>query len=153
MAVRKSPTKTTKRATPAAKETAPADRISARIRELGDWRGETLAQVRRLIHEADPAIVEEWKWEVPVWSHDGIVCTGESYKQAVKLTFPKGASLKVPRGLFNAGFGGNVRRAIDIGRDDEIDAAAFRALIREAVAFNQAHRPKQRSSAKRTDGR
>lgn len=156
MAVRKSPantktaktTKTTTRPKAAATDEAASDRISARIRELGDWRGETLAEVRRLIHAADPAIVEEWKWEVPVWSHDGIVCTGESYKQAVKLTFPKGASLEDPNGLFNAGFGGNVRRAIDIGPDDEIDAAAFRALIREAVAFNQAHLPKRRASTK-----
>ena len=111
--------------------------ITARIRELRDWRGEKLALVRKLIHEADPAIVEEWKWETPVWSHDGIVCTGEAYKQVVKLTFAKGASLADPHRLFNAGLTGKVRRAIDLRADDAIDAASFRALIREAVAFNQ----------------
>ena len=114
-----------------------AELISARIRELRDWRGEKLALVRKLILEADPSIVEEWKWETPVWSRDGIICTGESYKQVVKLTFAKGASLKDPRRLFNAGLTGNVRRAIDLRAEDEIDAAAFRDLIREAVAFNQ----------------
>jgi hypothetical protein len=112
-------------------------KIDDRIRELGDWRGKTLARVRRLIKAADPGIVEEWKWNVPVWSHDGIVCTGESYKNAVKLTFAKGASLKDPSHLFNSSLDGNVRRAIDIREDDEIDEAAFRTLIREAVAFNR----------------
>jgi hypothetical protein len=111
--------------------------ITARIRELGDWRGEKLALVRKLIREADPAIVEEWKWETPVWSHDGIVCTGEAYKQVVKLTFAKGAFLADPHRLFNAGLTGNVRRAIDLRAEDALDAASFRALIREAVAFNQ----------------
>ena len=121
--------------------------IDARIRELGDWRGEVLARVRKLIHEADPQVVEEWKWMgTPVWSHEGILCTGECYKQHVKLTFLKGASLKDPAGLFNASLDGNARRAIDIHAGDELDAAAFRALIREAVAFNQAHLPKRRRS-------
>jgi hypothetical protein len=111
--------------------------ITARIRKLGDWRGEKLALVRKLIHEADAAIVEEWKWETPVWSRDGIICTGESYKQVVKLTFAKGAFLKDPRRLFNASLTGKVRRAIDLRAEDDIDAASFRDLIREAVAFNQ----------------
>jgi hypothetical protein len=111
--------------------------ITARIKELGDWRGEKLTRVRKLIHEADPAIVEEWKWETPVWSRDGIICTGETYKQVVKLTFAKGAFLKDPRRLFNAGLTGKVRRAIDLRAEDDIDAASFRDLIRRAVAFNQ----------------
>ena len=119
--------------------------IDARILELGDWRGEALALVRKLIHEADPEVVEEWKWMgTPVWAHDGIICTGESYKQYIKLTFLKGASLKDPAGLFNASLEGNARRAIDIRSDDKLDAAAFRALIREAVAFNLANLPKRR---------
>ena len=114
-----------------------AERITERIRELGDWRGERLAQVRALIHEAAPDVVEEWKWMgTPVWSHDGVVCTGESYKQVVKLTFAKGASLKDPKKLFNSSLDGNVRRAIDIHEGVEIDAKAFKALIREAVALN-----------------
>ena len=111
--------------------------ITARIGELQDWRGETLALVRRLVREADPAIAEEWKWDTPVWSHDGIVCTGEVYKHTIKLTFPKGAHLADRHRLFNAGFGGNVRRAIDLRAEDEIDGASFRDLIREAVALNQ----------------
>jgi hypothetical protein len=110
--------------------------IDKRIAELGDWRRETLARMRKLIHEADPEVVEEWKWGVPVWSHDGILCTGESYKTAVKLTFPKGASLKDPAGLFNSSLEGNVRRAIDIHVEDEVDAAAFKALIRAAIDLN-----------------
>ena len=121
-----------------------AQRITARIRELGDWRGERLAEVRALIHEADPEVVEEWKWMgTPVWSHDGIVCTGESYKAVVKLTFAKGASLKDPKKLFNSSLEGNVRRAIDLREHDKLNRAAFRALFREAVAFNQAHPPKR----------
>jgi hypothetical protein len=124
--------------------------ITARIRELRDWRGEKLALVRRLIHEADPAILEEWKWETPVWSHDGIVCTGEIYRQHVKLTFAKGAFLADPHHLFNAGLTGNVRRAIDLKAQDEVDGRSFRELIREAVAFNQVHLPKQRRPAKPT---
>jgi hypothetical protein len=123
--------------------------ITARIRELQDWRGDTLALVRRLIHEADPAILEEWKWDTPVWSRDGIVCTGESYKQVVKLTFAKGAFLADPNRLFNAGLTGNVRRAIDLRADDEVDGQSFRELIREAVAFNQDHSAGHRRSADR----
>jgi hypothetical protein len=128
--------------------------ITARIRELRDWRGEKLALVRRLIHEADPAILEEWKWGTPVWSHDGIVCTGETYKEIVKLTFAKGAFLADPHHLFNAGLTGNVRRAIDLRAQDEIDGPSFRELIREAVAFNQGHPPKhRRSSGRGSSGR
>ena len=111
--------------------------ITARIKELGDWRGEKLTRVRKLIREADPAIVEEWKWETPVWSRDGIICTGETYKQVVKLTFAKGAFLKDPRRLFNASLTGKMRRAIDLRAENDIDAASFRDLIRRAVAFNQ----------------
>jgi hypothetical protein len=111
--------------------------IDNRIAELGDWRGETLSRMRKLIKEADPDVVEEWKWMgTPVWSHDGITCTGESYKSIVKLTFPKGASLKDPAKLFNSSLDGNVRRAIDIHEKEEIDAGAFKALIRAAVALN-----------------
>lgn len=112
--------------------------ISQRIVGLGDWRGEVLARVRELIRAADPDVVEEWKWAVPVWSHDGIICTGETYKSAVKLTFPKGASLKDPKGLFNSSLEGKVRRALDIHEHDALDEAAFKALIREAVALNRA---------------
>ena len=110
--------------------------IDARIAELGNWRGETLARVRGLIKEADPEVVEEWKWRNPVWSHDGIICTGESYKKAVKMTFAKGASLADPAGLFNSSLDGNTRRAIDIHEGEEIDAEALKALIREAVDLN-----------------
>lgn len=110
--------------------------ISNRIAELADWRGEALARMRKLIQEADPTVVEEWKWGVPVWSHDGILCTGESYKKAVKLTFAKGAALKDPKGLFNSSLDGNTRRAIDIHEGVEVDATAFKALVREAVAHN-----------------
>jgi hypothetical protein len=111
--------------------------IDAKIRELGDWRGKTLANVRAIIHEADPLIVEEWKWMgTPVWSHGGIICTGETYKNVVKLTFPKGAALKDPARLFNSSLDGNVRRAIDIHESGNIDAAALMALIRAAVALN-----------------
>ena len=121
-----------------------AQRITERIEELGDWRGEKLAQVRALIHEADPEVVEEWKWMgTPVWSHDGIVCTGESYKQVVKLTFAKGASLADRTKLFNSSLEGNVRRAIDLREHDRLDAAAFRALFLEAVAYNREQRPKR----------
>jgi hypothetical protein len=123
--------------------------ISRRIEELADWRGETLARIRTLIHEADPGITEEWKWRgVPVWSHDGIVCTGETYQHVVKLTFARGASLKDPRKLFNSSLEGNTRRAIDLREGESIDAAAFKQLIRAAVAANtktQAKRsPKKR---------
>ena len=111
--------------------------IDGRIKELGDWRGETLAKVRRLIQEADPDVVEEWKWMgTPVWSHDGIICTGETYKSLVKLTFASGASLKDPARLFNSSLEGNVRRAIDIHESDTIDEAAMKGLIRAAVALN-----------------
>jgi hypothetical protein len=111
--------------------------IDEKIRELGDWRGRTLAKVREIIHHADPGIVEEWKWMgTPVWSHAGIVCTGETYKQVVKLTFPKGAALKDPSGLFNSSLDGNVRRAIDIREGDKLDEPALKDLIRAAVALN-----------------
>jgi hypothetical protein len=111
--------------------------IDKRIEELGDWRGKTLARVRQLIKEADPEIVEEWKWKgTPTWSHDGLVCTGETYKRVVKMTFAKGASLNDPSGLFNSSLEGNVRRAIDIREDDRIDEAALKRLISEAVALN-----------------
>jgi hypothetical protein len=122
--------------------------IDQRIRELDDWRGSVLKRMRELIHEADPEVVEEWKWVkesspgTPVWSHDGGICTGESYKQVVKLTFFHGASLKDPAQLFNSSLGGNTRRAIDIREDDAIDEAAFKGLIRAAVAFNAAKRRK-----------
>src|SRR3954466_4129715 len=111
--------------------------ISQRISELGDWRGKTLARMRKLIKEADPDVVEEWKWMgTPVWEHDGIICTGESYKKVVKLTFARGASLKAPARLFNSSLDGNVRRAIDIREGEEVAAPAFKALVREAVALN-----------------
>ncbi|MDB5802911.1 MAG: hypothetical protein JWN73_233 [Betaproteobacteria bacterium] len=116
---------------------SPAERIDARIKELSDWRGQTLAHVRALIKQADPEVVEEWKWNVPVWSHDGILCTGESYKSAVKLTFAKGASLKDPKKLFNSSLEGNVRRAIDFHEGDEINEEALKALIRAAIALNK----------------
>jgi hypothetical protein len=115
---------------------SPSRLIDARIEELGDWRSKTLARVRALIKQADPGVIEEWKWNVPVWSHDGIICTGETYKSAVKLTFAKGASVKDASGLFNSSLDGNVRRAIDIHEGDEIDEDAFRKLIRAAAAVN-----------------
>jgi hypothetical protein len=116
--------------------------ISDRIAELGDWRGKTLARVRKLIKEADGDVVEEWKWGIPVWSHDGILCTGESYKKAVKLTFAKGAFVEDPDGLFNSSLEGNLRRAIDIHEGEDLDATAFKALIRRAVAHNAAGKSK-----------
>jgi hypothetical protein len=128
------------------KEENGSAKISARIAELRDWRGETLAHVRKLIHRADPEVQEEWKWEkatspgVPVWSHDGILCTGETYKQAVKLTFARGASLQDPKKLFNSSLEGNVRRAIDIKEGEKINEAAFQQLIREAVTANASAR-------------
>jgi hypothetical protein len=124
-------------------EESPSELIDAKIEELGDWRGKTLARVRALIKQADPEVVEEWKWRkatnpgVPVWSHQGGICTGETYKSAVKLTFFKGASLEDPSGLFNSSLEGNVRRAIDFHEGDEIDEKAFTALIREAVSLNE----------------
>src|SRR5690348_10592659 len=116
---------------------SPTELIDARIEELHDWRGQRLAHIRALIRQADPDVVEEWKWRgVPVWSHDGIICTGETYKDVVKLTFAKGAALEDPSGLFNASLDGTVRRAIDIREDDAIDEEAFRTLIRAAIALN-----------------
>ena len=117
--------------------------ISKRIAELGDWRGKTLSRMRALIKEADPDVVEEWKWMNPIWSHDGIICTGESYKNVVKLTFAKGASLKDPARLFNSSLDGNVRRAIDIHEGDEVDESAFKALVRQAVALNKSGKSKR----------
>jgi hypothetical protein len=127
-------------------------RIDNKIAELGDWRGETLSSMRKLIHEADPDVVEEWKWAkatspgTPVWSHDGGICTGETYNDKVKLTFFKGASLEDPAKLFNSSLGGNVRRAIDIGEGEEVDANAFRELIRAAIALNASSGRHERSS-------
>jgi len=118
---------------------SPSDLIDARIEDLGDWRGELLSRIRALIKEADPDVVEEWKWRgVPVWYHAGMICTGETYKSHVKMTFAKGASLKDPSGLFNTGLEGNVRRAIDFHEGDKVDAKALKALIRAAVALNEA---------------
>ena len=125
---------------------APSQLIDARIKELGDWRGETLARVRMLIKQADPEVVEEWKWRgVPVWEHDGIICTGETYKAIVKLTFAKGAALEDPSGLFNSSLDGNVRRAIDIHEGDRIDEKALQVLIRAAVALNTAKKKPKRA--------
>jgi hypothetical protein len=123
--------------------------ISKKIAELGDWRGATLGRMRKLIREADPDVVEEWKWMgTPVWSHDGIICTGESYKSVVKLTFAKGASLKDPARLFNSSLDGNVRRAIDIHEGEEVDGAAFKTLVRQAVALNGSAKSKSSKKAK-----
>ncbi len=122
--------------------------ISKRIAELADWRGETLSRMRRLIQQADPDVVEEWKWGIPVWSHDGILCTGETYKKVVKLTFAKGASLPDPARLFNSSLEGNVRRAIDIHEAEKVDESAFRALIRQAVAYNHSAKSKSAKKAK-----
>ena len=122
-------------------EKSPSQLISERIAELGDWRGEVLGRMRKLIREADPGITEDWKWMgTPIWSHNGIVCTGESYKTLVKLTFSKGAFLKDPSGVFNASLDGKVRRAIDIHKDDEINESAFKDLVRAAVAFNSSEK-------------
>jgi hypothetical protein len=128
---------------PAARKPAPKPAVSAsklidgRIKELSGWRGEALARVRALIHQADPKVTEEWKWDVPVWAHNGIICTGEAYKAAVKLTFAKGAALADPAGLFNSSLTGNTRRAIDIKEGAKLDEKAFKALIKAAVALNQ----------------
>lgn len=122
---------------------AASDLISARIAALGDWRGKTLGRMRSLIKDADPDVVEEWKWMgTPVWSHDGMICTGESYKSVVKLTFARGASLKDPARLFNSSLDGNVRRAIDIREEEEVDAVAFKGLIRQAVVLNKSRTSK-----------
>jgi hypothetical protein len=126
-----------------------SEKISNRIAELGDWRGKTLARMRKLIKDADPDVVEEWKWMgTPIWSHDGILCTGESYQQHVKLTFAKGASLKDPARLFNSSLEGNVRRAIDIHEGEKVDETAFKALVRQAVALNATARSKRKKKAK-----
>jgi len=123
--------------------------ITKRIADLGDWRGEMLGRIRKLIKEADPEVVEEWKWMgTPVWSHDGILCTGESYKDKVKLTFAKGASLKDPAHLFNSSLDGNTRRAIDIHKDEKVSESAFKALVREAIALNKAGKSKPAKKAK-----
>ena len=116
---------------------SPSELIDARIEDLGDWRGEMLSRLRALIKEADPEVVEEWKWATPVWSHDGLICTGETYKKAVKMTFAKGASLKDPSSLFNSSLEGNVRRAIDFHEGDKLDEKALKALIRAAVVLNK----------------
>ena len=128
-------------------ESAP-ELISKRIAELGDWRGDTLRRMRKLIAEADPDVVEEWKWNTPVWSHGGILCTGEAYKSVVKLTFAKGASLADPTRLFNSSLDGNVRRAIDLREGEEVDASAFKALIRAAAALNASGTTKAAKKAK-----
>ena len=121
---------------PRASSEAPSRLISERIAELDDWRGRTLARMRALIAAADPDVVEEWKWSVPAWSHDGLVCTGETYKHVVKLTFAKGAALEDPSGLFNSSLEGNTRRAIDVHEGEKVDANAFKSLVRAAVALN-----------------
>ena len=130
--------------------------IDERIEELGDWRGKTLAKVREIIHKADPEIVEEWKWAIPVWSRGGIVCTGETYKNVVKMTFAKGAALKDPSGLFNSSLGGNIRRAVDIHEGEKVNESALKELIRDAVALNlhlkAKSKPKpRRANSKRAD--
>jgi hypothetical protein len=133
----------------ARQEQSPSELISQRIAELGDWRGETLSRMRKLIKQADPDVVEEWKWMgTPVWSHDGIICTGESYKTVVKLTFAKGASLKDPARLFNSSLDGNVRRAIDIHEGEKVDESEFKVLIRQAVSLNNSGKSKSRKKAK-----
>jgi hypothetical protein len=138
----------------AGSERTASELISKRIDELADWRGESLGRMRTLIKEADPDVVEEWKWVkatkpgTPVWSHDGIICTGESYKNVVKLTFAKGASLKDPARLFNSSLDGNVRRAIDIHEGEEVDGSAFKALVRQAVALNVSGKSKPSKKAK-----
>ena len=122
--------------------------ISERIADLDDWRGKTLSRMRKLIKKADPDVVEEWKWMNPIWSHDGIICTGESYKNHVKLTFAKGASLMDPARLFNSSLDGNTRRAIDIHEGEQVDASAFKALVRQAVALNSSGKSKRSKKAK-----
>ncbi len=137
---------------------SPSAMIDGRIAELNDWRGDTLAKVRAVIRKADPAIVEEWKWNVPVWSCDGILCTGETYKAAVKLTFAKGASLEDPKGLFNSSLEGATRRALDLHEGDKLDGPGLTALVREAVALNRAGKnatkpPKAKPAAKKPTGK
>ena len=126
-----------KKRSPSKSAESPSELIDARIAELGDWRGEMLARLRALIKQADPDVIEEWKWGIPVWSHNGLICTGETYKKVVKTSFAKGASLADPSGLFNSSLEGNTRRAIDFREGDTLDAAALKALIRAAVAFNK----------------
>jgi len=134
---------------------SPSRLIDVRIQELGDWRGETLSRIRSLIQQADPGVTEEWKWRgVPVWSHDGLICTGETYQNVVKLTFAKGAQLRDPSKLFNSSLEGNARRAIDLHEGDKVDDSAFKALIRDAVALNtSAHRPVHLIGASQRSGR
>ncbi|MBW9053630.1 DUF1801 domain-containing protein [Rhizobium mesosinicum] len=130
------------------KEASPSERIDAKIEELGDWRGETLARIRAIIREADPEVEETWKWRgVPVWEHAGIICTGETYKTVVKLTFAKGASVEDPSNLFNSSLEGNTRRAIDIHEGEKIDEAALTALVRAAVALNKASKPASKKAS------
>ncbi|RYZ06406.1 MAG: DUF1801 domain-containing protein [Myxococcales bacterium] len=132
-----------KKSSGASRGQSASELITKRIADLGDWRGQTLARMRKLIHEADPAVVEEWKWMgTPIFSHDGIICTGESYKAVVKLTFAQGASLEDPKRLFNSSLEGNTRRAIDIREGEEVSASAFKALVREAVALNGSRKSK-----------
>lgn len=137
-----------KKKTAANEDPSASERISRSIADLADWRGETLGRMRKLITEADPGVVEEWKWGIPVWSHDGIICTGETYKTRVKLTFAKGASLQDPARVFNSSLEGNVRRAIDIHEGEEVDATAFKALVRRAVALNGSVKSKPAKKAK-----
>ena len=125
------------------KTSSPSRLIDARIKELGDWRGKTLSRLRTLVKEADPEVVEEWKWSIPVWSHDGLICTGETYKSAVKMTFAKGAALPDPAGLFNSSLEGKTRRAIDFRQGEKIDEKAFKTLFRAAVALNRSTAPKR----------
>jgi len=149
----KKATKTTNESGPEQANAAasPSRLIDARIRELNDWRGEMLARIRALIRQADPEVVEEWKWRgVPVWSHAGMICTGETYKSVVKMTFAKGASLEDPAGVFNASLEGNTRRAIDLREGDEIDARALKALVRAAVALNTAQASTRPVRSRRT---
>ena len=136
-------------AVPSADEPSASALIDARIQQLGGWRGDMLARLRALVHEALPEVQEEWKWQVPVWSQGGIVCTGEAYKSVVKLTFPKGASLPDPAGLFNSSLEGNVRRAIDWREGDVVDASAFRALVQAAAALNAAAAKNKKAGAKK----
>jgi len=139
----------------ATKGDTPSQLFDARVKELPDWRGKTLVRVRALIQQADPEAVLEWKWNIPVWSHDGLICTGETYKAAVKLTFARGASLEDPSGLFNSSLGGGTRRAIDIHEDEKIDEAALKKLIRAAVLLNLEgkSKPKPKPAAKRATSR
>lgn len=138
---------------PVASESASAliDASINELRALGDWRGTTLAKVREIIHKADPDVVEEWKWGIPVWSHDGLICTGETYKNAVKLTFAQGAALADPSNLFNASLGGNVRRAIDIREGEKINETALKTLIRAAVALNHENKRKPKRASRKAD--